>query len=50
MCVQKYNVIYYYRYIRFVPDGSVLYTFSNTKLRNDELAERLSLKRFEDET
>jgi len=45
MCAQKYNVIYYYRYVRFVRDGSVLYTFSNIKLKEEQLAERLSLKR-----
>lgn len=48
MCVQKYNVIYYYRYVRFVRDGSVLYTFSNIKLKDNQLAERLSLQRLTD--
>lgn len=45
MCVQKYNMIHYYRYLRFVRDGSVLYTFSNIRLKPDQLLERLSLKR-----
>lgn len=29
----KYTVIYYYRYVRFILDGSLLYTFSNNKLK-----------------
>ena len=50
MCVQKYYIVYYYRYIRFVKDGSVLYTFSNLKLKDHELAEKLSLKRLTEES
>jgi len=50
MCVQKYYVVYYYRYIRFMRDGSVLYTFSNLKLTDGELADKLSMQRLKDES
>jgi hypothetical protein len=46
MMVQKYNVIYFYRYIRFVEDGSVLYTFSNLKLKDVSIIDKLSIKHF----
>lgn len=39
-------MIYYYRYVRFIPDGSLLYTFSNTRLKETEIIERLALKKF----
>jgi hypothetical protein len=47
MAAQKYNVIYFYRYMRFMEDGSVLYTFSNLKLKDETIFDRLSVKHFD---
>ena len=44
-----YEVVQYYRYVRFFPDGSLLYQVSNRKLNPEQLVETLSAKNFQDE-
>jgi hypothetical protein len=46
----KFTVVYYYRYVRFVPDGSLLYTLSNNRLKEEDIADKLSLKNFSEES
>lgn len=45
-----YYVVYYYRYMRFFPDGSILYKLSNRRLTPEEIRHHLSSERFFDES
>lgn len=42
-------VIYYYRYVRFFPDGMFLYKLSNRKLKDEEVKTDLSRKKLSGE-
>lgn len=41
-------MIYYYRYLRFFEDGSVVYRVWNRKIPIGEIVEQLSVKKLED--
>lgn len=43
-----YQVVQYYRYVRFFPDGSLLYQVSNKKLKPDQLVTLLSIYNFQE--
>ena len=43
-------IVHYYRYVRFFPDGSLLYQVSNRKLNNSQLVQHLSIKNFSPES
>lgn len=46
----QYFVVHYYRYMRFFPDGSILYKLSNRKLTLDETRHHLSAARLNDDS
>ncbi len=39
-----FHVVHYYRYIRFFPDGSIVYQISNRKMKQKQIQEYLSKK------
>lgn len=42
-------LVEYYKYVRFFPNGSLLYRLSNRKLKDEELAGALSIDRMKDD-
>jgi hypothetical protein len=43
------HIIYYYRYIRFLEDGSCIYYVANRKLKEEDIIQRLTKNHLEND-